>query len=232
MSKRSKMSFIRRRWRRITPWLIPGFVIIAVFIIILFYNHVSESAGNRIYTSVEEVPHHKVGLLLGTSKYIKEGKLNPYYKNRIDAAVLLYQAGKIDYILVSGDNRHESYNEPREMRRSLMAAGIPEDKIYLDFAGFRTLDSVIRSKIVFGQNEITIISQSFHIERALYIALHYEIDAVGFSATDAPDSWSDITVLREYLARVKLMLDIYLFDTGPKFLGEKIEIGSHQSNNE
>ncbi|MFZ4464113.1 MAG: SanA/YdcF family protein [Bacteroidales bacterium] len=232
MSKRNKTSFIRRNWKRITPWIIPALVVFAVLVIIVFYNHVSSSADHRIYTSVEEIPHHKVGLLLGTSKYISEGKLNPYYKNRIDAAVLLYQAGKIDYILVSGDNRHESYNEPREMRRSLMAAGIPEEKIFLDYAGFRTLDSVIRSKMVFGQNEITIISQLFHIERALYIALHYEIDAIGFSAADAPDSWSDMTFFREYLARIKLMLDIYLFDTRPKFLGERIEITSLQSKAE
>ena len=226
MSKRNKRSFIRRNWKRLSPWIIPALLAISVVLVIVFYNHVSETAGNRIYSTVEKVPHHKVGLLLGTSKYISEGKLNPYYKNRIDAAVLLYQEGKIDYILVSGDNRHESYNEPREMRRSLMAAGIPEEKIFLDFAGFRTLDSVIRSKMVFGQNEITIISQSFHIERALYIAFHYQIDAVGFAAADAPDSWTDVTFFREYLARVKLMLDIYLFDTGPKFLGERIEIGS------
>lgn len=226
MSKRNKMSFIRRNWKRLSPWIIPALLAISLVLVIVFYNHVSETAGNRIYSTVEKVPHNKVGLLLGTSKYISEGKLNPYYKNRIDAAVLLYQEGKIDYILVSGDNRHESYNEPREMRRSLMAAGIPEEKIFLDFAGFRTLDSVIRSKMVFGQNEITIISQSFHIERALYIALHYQIDAVGFAAADAPDSWTDVTFFREYLARVKLMLDIYLFDTGPKFLGERIEIGS------
>jgi SanA protein len=220
------MSFIRRNWKRLSPWIIPALLAISVVLVIVFYNHVSEASGDRIFTSIEKMPHHKVGLLLGTSKYISEGKLNPYYKNRIDAAVLLYQERKIDYILVSGDNRHESYNEPREMRRSLMAAGIPEEKIFLDFAGFRTLDSVIRSKMVFGQNEITIISQSFHIERALYIALHYQIDAVGYAAADAPDSWSDVTFFREYLARVKLMLDIYLFDTGPKFLGERIEIGS------
>ncbi len=202
----------------------PILLAFIVFVIIGFYYLVSSSANQRIFSEIDKVPYNHVGLLLGTSKYSGPGLINQYYQFRIEAAVGLFKAGKIDYIIVSGDNSHDSYNEPREMRRDLMAAGIPEDRIILDFAGFRTLDSVIRSKEVFGQQSVTIISQEFQIERAIYIAVKNDIDAIGFAAKDVSNVWAYANFMREYLARVKLMLDLYLFDTQPKFLGEKIVI--------
>src|SRR5699024_6999105 len=119
-------------------------------------------AKGQTCSSVEEIPQNKVGLLLGTSQYLKGGGVNPFFKYRIEAAVELYNHGKIDFILVSGDNKHSSYNEPRDFKQALITAGIPDDKIILDYAGFRTLDSVIRANKVFGQDSITIISQQFH----------------------------------------------------------------------
>jgi SanA protein len=218
------MSFISRNRRKILIWFLPVLLVLVVASIIGFYFLVSSSADQRIYIETENIPYNKVGLLLGTSKYSGPGLINQFYKFRIDAAVALFKSGKIDYIIVSGDNRHESYNEPREMRKNLIEAGVPEDRIILDFAGFRTLDSVIRSKEVFGQKSITIISQTFQIERAIFIAVRNDIDAIGYAARDVSNVWAYANFIREYLARVKLMMDIYLFNTQPKFLGEKIEI--------
>lgn len=209
---------------KISIWIITVVALLLIALVTFFNYFVNTSSTDRIYDDVTKVPYNHVGLLLGTSKYSSGGTLNQYFTNRIEAAATLFKAGKIDYIIVSGDNRHESYNEPREMRRNLVAAGVPEERIILDFAGFRTLDSVIRSKEVFGQRSITIISQEFHIERAIFIAVRNDMNAIGFTAKDVSIAWAYANSIREFLARIKLLLDIYMFDTRPKFLGEKIEI--------
>lgn len=182
------------------------------------YHWMSFKTRYQVYDSVNAIPKNKVGLLLGTGKYATSGNINLFYKYRIDAVVKLYKAGKIEYILVSGDNSRKDYDEPTDFKKDLIAKGIPEDKIFLDYAGFRTLDSVVRAKEIFGQTSITIISQKFHNQRAIYIAKQYGIDAVGFNAKDVYNSH-----FREYLARSKASLDL-VFNVQPKFLGEKIVI--------
>ncbi|WP_394344063.1 SanA/YdcF family protein [Winogradskyella algicola] len=182
------------------------------------YHWMSFKTRHQVYDSVNDIPKNKVGLLLGTGKYATSGTINLFYKYRIDAAVMLYKSGKIEYILVSGDNSRKDYNEPSDFKNDLIAKGIPEDKIFLDYAGFRTLDSVVRAKEIFGQTKFTIISQKFHNQRAIYIAKHFSIDAVGFNAKDVYNSH-----FREYLARSKASLDL-VFNVQPKFLGEKIVI--------
>ena len=162
------------------------------------------------------MPTHKVGLLLGTNPYLKNGSPNKYFTYRIEAAVALYEAGKIQYILVSGDNHKLGYNEPEEMKQALISKGVPEDRIVLDYAGFRTLDSVVRAKEVFGNEQFIIISQQFHNERALFLALHNDIKAVGFNAQDVTAYYGFKTRLREYLARTKLFLDLQ-WGVKPKF---------------
>ena len=109
----------------------------------------------------------------------------------------------------------------------MIALGIPEDHIVLDYAGFRTLDSVERCKAVFQEDSITIISQEFHNLRALFIADHKKVDAIAFNAEKVGESYGFKTQLRERLARVKAVLDIYILNTKPKFYGEKIEISEH-----
>lgn len=180
-------------------------------------------AKDDVYSKVNDLPKNKVGLLLGTSKYRVQGGINLYYAYRIDAAVALFNAGKIDYILVSGDNETEYYDEPTTFKNDLIKRGIPEDRIVLDFAGFRTLDSVLRAKEVFGQEAFTIISQKFHNERAVYLAKHFNINAIAFNARDVTNRYGLKTRAREYFARVKASIDV-LFNVQPKFLGEKIKI--------
>jgi SanA protein len=198
-------------------------ILIIILLILLPNSIVKKSGKNRVFDSTQEMPYNKVGLLLGTTKYLQSGSINPYYKYRIDAAVSLYKSGKISFVLVSGDNGRVSYDEPTTIKNDLIAAGIPEEKIYLDYAGFRTLDSVVRSKEIFGQSSITIISQKFHNERAVYISKHKGISAVGFNARDTSLRFGFKTRMRELLARDKMMLDL-IFHKKPKFQGDQIEI--------
>lgn len=199
------------------------FVFITMIVIFVADTYVKRSTKDKIHSSTETIPYNKVGLLLGTGKILSNGEVNLYYKYRIDAALKLFSEGKIDVILVSGDNSTPYYNEPSTIKEDLIKGGIPTDSIFLDYAGFRTLDSVMRSKEIFGQTNITIISQPFHNERAICIANHKNINAVGFNAEDVSSRYGLKTQLREKFARVKMLIDLVI-DKQPKFLGEKILI--------
>lgn len=181
------------------------------------------SSRGKTFDQVIEIPKNKVGLVLGTSRHLVEGGINPYYSHRISATITLFKAGKIDFVLVSGDNGSVYYNEPTTIKKDLVEAGIPEEKIFLDYAGFRTLDSMVRAKVIFGLDSVTVISQEFHNKRAIYIAERKGLKAVGFNATDLGGDKALKVHSREYLARVKVFVDL-LFNTQPRFYGEKIEI--------
>lgn len=187
-------------------------------------GYVSHSTKKSIFTEAHTLPKRNVGVLLGTSKYVKKGKYNLYYTHRIKAAAELFALGRINYVLVSGDNATLQYNEPTTMKKDLVAAGIPEDKIVLDYAGFRTLDSMVRSKEVFGQNEVVVISQKFHVERALFIAHAKGIKAIGYCADDVDALYGLRTRTREYFARIKVFIDLYITRQQPKFLGDPVLI--------
>ncbi|QEH45820.1 SanA/YdcF family protein [Aggregatibacter actinomycetemcomitans] len=169
-----------------------------------------------IYYDIDKVPNRPYGLVLGTSKYFSNNTLNLFYYNRLLAAQRLFEARKVDYLLLSGDNRTLQYNEPRTMLQDLKKMGVPQDFIYLDFAGFRTLDSVIRADQVFKAHSLTIISQKFHCERALFIAKFHNIDAICFAA-DYPQVYSFVRV-REFFARLQAVWDL-LVEREPHFLG-------------
>lgn len=194
-----------------------------IVVIVLSNMIINYNAKSKLYNSTATIPKNKVGLLLGTAKYLARGKVNLYYKNRLDAAIELFNSKKIDFIVVSGDNSTKNYNEPATFKKDLIAAGIPEEKIFLDYAGFRTLDSVVRIKEIFNQSSVTIISQEFHNQRALYLAKHFKIDAIGYNAKKVTGQLALKVQLREYLARVKVFIDI-LLGVDPKFLGDPIEI--------
>ena len=204
----------------------PTIIILTLLslISILWANStINEQTENKIFTETDSIPENNVGLLLGTSKYLRNGKSNQYFSNRISATVQLYKAGKIKNIVISGDNSKKNYNEPEDMKNELIKHGIPENRIYLDFAGFRTYDSVFRIKEIFGQDKFTIISQEFHNQRAVYIANSLNLDAIGFNAKDVNAYNGFKTKIREKFARVKVFIDL-IFDKKPKFLGVKIEI--------
>lgn len=201
-----------------------GILIIIVSGLILgIDSHIDSSTKPKIFNSVDLIPKNHAGLLLGTSKFLSSGNINPYFINRIKAAAELYHSGKIHRIVVSGDNSRKDYNEPQDMKEELIKLGVYENDIYLDYAGFRTYDSVIRMREIFGQDSFTVISQEFHNERAIFIASAFEIDAIGFNAVDLNASMGFKTNLREKFARVKMIVDL-IFKQEPKFLGEKINI--------
>jgi len=202
--------------------LLLGVVISVVFVVCANYR-IDKQTEKSVFGDIESIPENKVGLLLGTSKLLKSGQLNPYFINRIIAAEELFKSGKIQNILISGDNSRKDYNEPQDMKDELIKRGIPEEKIYLDYAGFRTFDSVYRMNAIFGQNSFTIISQKFHNQRAIYIANALGLNAVGYNAKDVDTYSGSKTKLREKFARVKVFIDL-LINKKPKFLGEKIVI--------
>lgn len=201
------------------------FLFAGLILLVIIYcdKQIEISSNGRIYSDILNVPHNHVGLLLGTGKHLTSGSLNPYYKYRIDAASELINAGKVEYLIISGDNSRMDYNEPEMMRSDLIAAGIDSTLIFLDFAGFRTLDSIIRLKVIFSQDSVTVISQEFNNQRALFIASKERIAAIGYNARDVSVKSGLRTQLREKLARVKAFAD-YLFGTKPKYLGPKVNI--------
>jgi len=205
--------------------IIGSITVIALLVLFTVSENIFKTNKKLCFDDIAQLPENKVGLLLGTSKYLKKGKKNLFYKNRIDAAAELYNIGKIKFIIASGDNRHKNYNEPKIMKADLIKRGIPSNKIYADFAGFRTFDSVIRSKEIFGQAKLTVISQRFHNLRAVFIAKHFGIDAVAYNAKEVKGTEGTKIRFRELFARIKALLDIYILKTKPKFLGKKIQIG-------
>lgn len=212
---------------RISFFVLLGLGVLMAAFVLFSYSWVNRATKNEIYNEIAKLPKKDVGLLLGTSSRSKSGNVNLFFKYRIDAATQLYNSGKIKHIIVSGDNHMANYNEPRDMMNALIKRGIPADAITLDYAGFRTLDSVVRCKEIFGQDSYTIISQKFHNQRAVFLAKKSGIDAIAFNAKDVNFGYSKLTYLREYLARTKAVLDIYILNKQPKFLGKKehIELG-------
>ena len=176
-------------------------------------------AKGRIFRSLDEVPANDVALVLGTGKLTAQGRPNLHFQQRIAAATELFHAGKVRHLIVSGDNHVMGYDEPTDMRDALAAAGVPTNAITCDYAGFRTLDSVVRANAVFGLTNFTIVTEEFHCPRALWIAKARRLNAVAFAAPDLSLRWSARVRAREALARVLCGLDLYVLRTQPKFPG-------------
>ena len=189
-------------------------------LLLIYISHKRiEAYSAYLYASLEAAPRFDVALLLGTSKAVF-GRPNRFYQYRLQAAAELFFAGKVKAILISGDNAQLSYNEPIDMKNDLIQLGVPADVLTLDYAGFSTLDSILRAKRVFGQQRLLVVSQPFHCKRAIYIARRHGMDAYGFAAQDVTGPMAQKTHNREYLARVKALLDVEILNSQPKFLGD------------
>ncbi|MDA3919142.1 MAG: YdcF family protein [Salinisphaera sp.] len=190
------------------------------------------STRGAIYDDASQVTVHDVGLVLGTSPYTHTGNPNELFANRIKAAAQLYHDGKVRHLLVSGANPDRFYNEPRKMYQALRRKGVPGSAITLDYAGFRTLDSIVRARRIFELPSFVIISQRYHDYRALFLARHKGIDAVAYIWPGEDRRQPLRTELREYLARVKAVLDLYVLHTRPRFLGPRrpIDLEPSESN--
>lgn len=211
------------KWKR---WL-KRIVLIGTVLLLLgiafvaWANLAAVHAGQgRLFDRVEDIPAGRVALVFGTDDRF-QGRENLYFRYRIDAAEALWKAGKVKLILVSGDNRSKDYNEPEKMRRALVDRGVPIDRIVCDYAGLRTLDSVVRAKEIFGLKDVIFISQRFHNERAAYLAQANGMEFTGLNAKDVEGRAGMRTKMREIAARVQMWLDVNVLKTRPKHLGEK-----------
>lgn len=216
MSQKKKRSLLFR---------LATIFVLLIGLFVLFCNWwVLLSTQSRVYDSIDEVKNNTIGLVLGTSKKVAPDSPNPHFENRMAAAAELYQEGKVRVLLVSGDGASKYYNEPRDMTAKLVGLGVEPQAIRSDNSGLRTLDSIIRAEKVYQLEKITIISDGFHVYRALFIARHAGLDAVAFCSTPVDLKHSFKARLREYLARVLVVLDLYVFDTQPEILGEPVAL--------
>lgn len=222
MKKKVQKGFFRRWLKRL--FIVALLIGFAVFGIVVYANLTAIwSARGRIFTDVKAMPPVKVGLVFGTSDKVA-GRENLYFRYRIDAAEEVWKAGRLETIIVSGDNRSQYYNEPEKMKAALVARGLPADRIVCDYAGLRTLDSVVRAKEIFGADPVLFISQRFQNERAIYLAKAHDIQAYGFAAQDVQSQQGIRTKMREIGARVKMWLDVHFLNTRPRHLGDKVEL--------
>lgn len=208
--------------------IIGAVVCLAVGIMVLLgcYVSVSFMACGRTYDNVEEIPPYEYGLLLGTSPFTAQGARNFNFENRINSAVELYKAGKIQKIIVSGGDytRSLGYDEPCAMTDSLIDHGIPFNVIIRDYEGTSTFKSIVKAKEKYGLDSLILISQKYHNERAIAQADKYGLKAIGYNAPHSHILGTRINnVIREFPARVKLYLDLW-FGEKPSFLFKALEV--------
>jgi SanA protein len=218
--KAATKTTIRRWFKRLRNAVV---LLVIAFVAVVTYANITAvwASRGRIFSDVSSLPVTKVGLVLGTTDRIG-GRENLYFRYRIDAAAEAFHAGKVETLIVSGDNRSSRYyDEPEKMRQALVARGVPAARIVDDGDGIRTLDSVIRAKEIFGADTVLFISQRFHIERAIYLAKAHGLNAYGFEARDVETQAGLKTRVREIGARVKMWLDVNFLNTRPQRLGEK-----------
>ncbi len=175
-----------------------------------------------IFQNIEDVPKKQVALVLGAKVY-QDGTMSSITSDRADTAIELYNNGKVEKILVSGDHGRQNYDEVNTIKNYLVNNHIPAKDIFLDHAGFDTYDSLFRARDIFHVSSAIIISQNFHLPRAVYIGKSLGLDVVGMSADKHLYVLATYNELREALARFKAFIDI-TFQVKPKFLGNPIPI--------
>ena len=190
---------------------------------------VQRSTEDRIAISTDDVTPARAGVVLGTSRLSRGGRSNLYFAHRMDAAAALFHAGKVEYLIVSGNQQaggrgRGGYDEPADMRDALIERRVPADRIYRDRAGFRTLDSVLRAKQVFGQDRAIVISQGFHVERALFLARAHGLEFSGFAAKDVPEFYGLRVQAREFVARMGAVFDVAV-NRGARVTGPVVALG-------
>jgi SanA protein len=195
----------------------------------LVWSVIALSSRPYIYASADALRPAKAGLVLGSARRLRDYVANPFFTNRIAAAADLFKAGKVEYLIVSGNQARGGrprggYDEPADMRDALIGAGVPAERIYRDYAGYRTLDSIVRARAIFGQDRVIVVSQPFHLERALFLARAHGLDDDGFAAEDVPLRYGLRTDLREIGARMAALLDVWL-GTPPRRLGAPVQLG-------
>lgn len=219
----------RRRWVRTSLAVLLSATVAGGGILWACDWWIDQAAAPYTTDRIDAVPPADVALVLGTAPRVAGQRRNLYFEYRLDAAAELQKAGKVKYLLVSGDNREHDYDEPTAMRDGLIARGVPADAIYRDSAGIRTLDSVLRARDVFAQSRYVVVSQGFHNHRAIWLARQNGIEAYGFDARDVPFENAPQVWLRQYLSAGRAVYDVLAGSTAPHD-GPRIEIGSAPPN--
>jgi len=187
------------------------YLALAVFALLSIANlWVILSTDSRVYNEINEVPQCDMALVLGTSSRLTTGADNPFFYNRMQTAADLYRKGKVKSFLLSGDSTSRYYNEPSDMRSTLIELGVPDEVISLDYAGKSTFESIRRCRDVFEIKSVTVVTQRFHSYRAVFIADHFDLEANAMITTEVPLDRSFRTLVREFFARTKAVIDIYL----------------------
>ena len=202
----------------------------AVVAALVINDAIERYAAGRCYDSWSALPHCNAAVVLGASDRTASGAVNLHYLYRIDAAAELWHRGIVRWLLVSGDNGRVDYDEPTQMKADLVARGVPATVIYRDYAGFRTLDTVVRARDVFGLDQFIIVSQPDHIRRAVYLAHSHGINAIGYAAQAVNLRSGLKTRIREWFARGKAVLDIEILNAQPRFRGESVVVGVVAAN--
>lgn len=196
----------------VTIWAVSAFAILQVSKDVVFDKD-----------RVDNVPTCRAAVVLGCNRITRLGAENLFFTRRISAAVELYKRGKVGCLIVSGDNHRRGYDEPSDMKEALIKAQVPADRIVCDYAGFRTLDSVVRAKEVFGLKSFIVVSQPEHVRRAVFLGRAFGCEAYGFEAQDVNGRYSIKTKIREQFAKIAAVIDAVI-RRSPKFLGEKVEL--------
>jgi SanA protein len=217
---------------RLGLYVVLGLGALALLVVLLAWiaeRRLDQQASSCLTADPSRLADTDVALVLGAAPIGPEGGPNRYFEYRLDAAAALWRDKKVKYLLVSGDNRSADYDEPTAMRAGLIKRGVPAAAIYRDFAGLRTLDSVLRAQSIFGQKRLIIVSQRFHLARALFLARETGLDACGFEAKDVNSPYSVFTTLRRYPSALRAYWDVWL-DTPPRHAGPTIAIGVDPPN--
>ncbi|MCM2972843.1 MULTISPECIES: SanA/YdcF family protein [Larsenimonas] len=215
--------------KRLTVMVVKGgsWALMTVFAVLTALNAwVILSTRDQITQDALECPHAPVGVVFGTSYGLKGGGSNPHFHARIDTAAQLLRLGTVDHLLLSGDNRTRYYNEPRYMWRALHAQHVPAHSMTMDFAGFSTFETVYRAHSVFRVSKAVLITQDWHLPRALFIANHLGLDAYGCVAEANRPRLDASMRVREWLARAATVGDLFLWHRVPHFLGPALPIES------
>ena len=199
--------------------------------IFILNNKIKISTQSNIYGTLKEVPDKHTVIVLGASVK-SNGNLSVMLRDRVESALLLYNKGKVQRFLLSGDNGEANYNEPKAMKKYLIERGVKENHIYLDYAGFDTYDSIYRAKAIFEVDEAIIVTQGFHLPRAVFLAQEMGLNYIGYRGDKRIYQHENYNIKRELLANVKAYLEL-AFRKEPTFLGTKIPIkGQPQSSYE
>lgn len=206
--------------------VVPLGLLIGSAVLIQMARTIPRRIRGECYDDAAMAPAKRVGLVLGCTRYLESGRPNLYFSHRIAAALALYNAAKVEVLLVSGASHRGDVDEAKSMQEALVEGGVPIERIVCDPHGFRTIDSVLRAQRVYGQNELTIISQPFHNHRAIYIAEHHGIEAIGFNAVDVAPPLGRKVRFREVFARMRVLVDIHISNTQPRVLGKPLPIAN------